>query len=87
MPTHTRGAALYLIAHTISLQGFISKQMVRYFGRLEHELKAYEMACQAGHGDEVRQPCWAASFVQAAMQEVYAQSSQPILLQQHRQSV
>ena len=86
-PTHTREAALYLIAHAIPLQGLISKQMVRYFGRLEHELKAYKAVCQAGHGDEVRQPRWAASFVRAARQEVYARRSHPISLQQHRQSV
>ena len=72
MPVHIHGAALYLIAHAIPLQGFISKQMIRYFGRLEHELKAYEAACQAGCGDEVRQPHWAASLVRAAMQEVVA---------------
>ena len=66
-PAHTRGAALYLIAHSIPLQGLISKQMIRYFGRLEQELKAYEAACQAGYGDEVRRPRWAASFVRAAM--------------------
>ena len=41
--------------------------MIRYFGRLEQELKAYEVACQAGYGDEVRRPRWAASFVRAAM--------------------
>ena len=62
-PTHTCGAALYLIAHAILLQGLISKQMVRYYGWLEHELKAYKAACQSGYGDEARQPCWAASFV------------------------
>ena len=66
-PAHTRGAALYLIAHAMPLQGLISKQMIRYFGRLEQVLKAYEGACQAGYGDEVRRPCWAASFVRAAM--------------------
>ena len=55
--------------------------MIRYFGRLEHELEAYKTACQAGHGDEVRQPCWAAPLVRAAMQEVYARWSQPISLQ------
>ena len=49
--------------------------MLHYFGWLEHELKAYKTACQAGHGDEVWQPCWAASFVRAATQEVYAQRS------------
>ena len=86
-PTHTCGAALYLIAHAIPLQGLISKQMVCYFGLLEHELEAYETACQAGHGDEVRQPRWVALFVQAAMQEVYARRSQPISLQKHRQSM
>ena len=63
MPAHICGAALYLIAHVIPLQGLTSKQMVRYFGWLEHQFKAYEMACQAGYGDEVRQPCWVASFV------------------------
>ena len=63
VPVHTRSAALYLIAHAIPLQGLISKQMVRYFGQLKHELKAYKAACQAGYGDEVRQPRWAASFV------------------------
>ena len=63
MLAHTCGAALYLIAHAIPLQGLISKQMVHYFRWLEHELKVYETACQAGHGDEVRQPRWAASFV------------------------
>ena len=69
---HTCRAALYLIAHAIPLQGLISKQMVHYFKQLEHELKAYKMASQAGYGDEVRQPHWAASFVRAAMQEVIA---------------
>ena len=54
MLTHTRGAALYLIAYVIPLQGLISKQVVRYFGWLEHELKAYATAYQARHGDEVR---------------------------------
>ena len=39
-PAHTRRAALYLIAHAIPLQGLISKQMIHYFGRLEHELRA-----------------------------------------------
>ena len=62
-PAHTRGVTLYLIAHAIPLQGLISKQMIHYFGQLEHELKAYKAACQARYGDEVRQPCWAASFV------------------------
>ena len=60
---HTHGAALYLIAHAIPLQGLISKQMIRYFGRLEHELKAYKAACQAECGDEVWRPRWAALFV------------------------
>ena len=41
--------------------------MVRYFGQLEQELNAYEAACEAGYGDEVRWPRWAASFVRAAM--------------------
>ena len=31
VPAHTRGAALYLIAHAIPLQGIISKQMICYF--------------------------------------------------------
>ena len=53
MPAHTRGAALYLIAHAILLQGLITKQMILYFGRLEHELKTYKVASQAGYGDEV----------------------------------
>ena len=46
--------------------------MIRYFGRLERELKGYKAACQAGYGDEVRRPRWAASFVRAATQEVIA---------------
>ena len=46
--------------------------MIRYFGRLEQELKAYKVACQAGYGDGVRRPRWAASFVRAATQEVIA---------------
>ena len=50
---HTCGAALYLIAHTIPLQVLISKQMVRFYGWLEHELKTYEAACQVGYGNEV----------------------------------
>ena len=66
VPAHTRGAALYLIAHAIPMQGLISKQMIRYFGWLEHELKAYKAACQAGYGDEVRRLRWTTSFVQAA---------------------
>ena len=53
VPAHTCGAALYLIAHAIPLQVLISKQMICYFRRLEHELKAYKVACQAGYGDEV----------------------------------
>ena len=85
-PAHTRGAALYLIAHAVPLQGLISKQMVRYFGRLEHELKVYKVACQAGYGDEVRQPRWAAWFVRAAMQEVIARRSQSSSLRQRKQS-
>ena len=44
-PAHTRGAALYLIAHVIPLQDLIRKQMIRYFGWLEHELKVYKAAC------------------------------------------
>ena len=87
VPAHTHGVALYLIAHAIPLQGLINKEMIQYFGRLEHELTAYKTACQAGYGAEAWWPCWAASFVQAAMQEVIAWRNQPISLQQHRQSM
>ena len=55
--------------------------MIRYFGRLEQELKAYKAACQTGYGDEVWQPHWAASFVRAATQEVIARRSPSISLQ------
>ena len=47
-PAHTRSAALYLLNHTIPLQGLITKQIVWYFGRLEGELQHYVRAQDAG---------------------------------------
>ena len=41
VPAHIRGAALYLLAHTIPLHGLVVKQMVRYFGQLEGERRIY----------------------------------------------
>ena len=43
-PAHTRSAALYLLNHTIRLQGLITKQIVQYFGRLEGERQHYVRA-------------------------------------------
>ena len=40
-PAHMRSAALYLLNHTILLQGLITKQIVWYFGRLEGECQHY----------------------------------------------
>ena len=42
VPMHIRGAVLYLLCHTIPLQGLITKLIVRHFARLEDELQCSE---------------------------------------------
>ena len=66
---HICGDVLYLLAHTISLHGFIVEWMVRLFGRVEGDCLRYYSNAAARVAASVKQPHWAAFVVNAVIIE------------------
>ena len=83
-PMDMHAAALHFMTVTIPLHGLILKRIVRYYGILECDQAAYSTVEEAlatavtqDHVDQLcyqlhhlRQPRWAASFVQSAVEEI-----------------
>ena len=83
VPMDMHAAALHFMTVTIPLHGQILKHIVRYYGILEHDQAAYSTVEEAlataatqhyvnqlhFQLQHLHQLCWAASFVQSAVEE------------------